>query len=100
MRLIVLFALIGLSAAVSFNTPPPKWLIVCKICKEAFNELASLARIHAEQAVIDKRIEDICSQTTIFQAVCKQCLNKAVLFLKEYPEEKDATKVCRASQAC
>ncbi|CAL8070831.1 unnamed protein product [Calicophoron daubneyi] len=99
MRLLVLFALIGLSVAAPVYEVPEN-LDVCDICKRAVGALLKLVKAGATQDVIDLAISSICAPIPIVSSLCKDALKKVVSYLKKHLAKADANTVCKAIHAC
>ncbi|CAL8070834.1 unnamed protein product [Calicophoron daubneyi] len=99
MRLLILFALIGLSVAVPVYEVNDNFG-VCDICKGAVGVLLELVKIGASQDIIDEKIGDICPSIPIISSICKEALKKAVKYLREHLDKADANTVCKAIHAC
>ncbi|CAL8070850.1 unnamed protein product [Calicophoron daubneyi] len=99
MRLLVLFALIGLSVAVPVYEYPDNFGL-CDICTDALGGLISLVKGHAAQEIIDKYIVEVCNPVPIVGGLCKEALNHAVSYLMKHLDESDSVKVCKAIHIC
>ncbi|CAL8070844.1 unnamed protein product [Calicophoron daubneyi] len=99
MRLLILFALIGLSVAVPVYEVSDNFGI-CDICKGAVGTLLKLVKAEAAQDAIDLAIGAICPSIPVVKSLCKAALNKVVSYLKEHLDKADADTVCKAVHAC
>ncbi|CAL8074068.1 unnamed protein product [Calicophoron daubneyi] len=99
MRLLVLFALIGLSVAVPDHQDPANSRL-CDICVAGLGELIKLFKRGAAEHMIFIYIKKTCDIPTVVGDACKLLLTRAYKYLKQHPDESDATKVCTAIHAC
>ncbi|CAL8082545.1 unnamed protein product [Calicophoron daubneyi] len=99
MRILVLFALIGLSVAVPVYEVSGNY-DMCHICKVTFDALLKLVKAGATQHAIDLSIRKLCPPILVIHPICKMALNKVVSYLKEHLDKADADTVCKAIHAC
>ncbi|CAL8070825.1 unnamed protein product [Calicophoron daubneyi] len=101
MRLLVLFALIGLSVAAPVYEVPENLAILCKFCKASFNAFVSLIKSHAPQEVFSQYVNRVCSfLTKTYQVQCRKNFYNMQKYLEEHIGETDPGKACKAIGAC
>ncbi|CAL8070827.1 unnamed protein product [Calicophoron daubneyi] len=100
MRLLVLFALIGLSVAAPVYEVPENWDILCSICKGALSGIISLIKGDASKELIDEYVGKLCDKIPIFSGLCKEALDKLVNYVREHLGDGDETTACTAIHAC
>ncbi|CAL8070847.1 unnamed protein product [Calicophoron daubneyi] len=99
MRLLVLFALIGLSVAVPVYEDPENSRL-CDHCKRYVAGVIPLVKRGASQEEINRYIDYTCNPVLIIGFTCRMTLLKAVEYLKKHPECTNAKTVCKALRAC